>query len=72
MFGHGQLTYEENVMENVKLRLDGKKLTIEVDLAAKGKSSASGKSLVIATTKGNVDVPGADGVKLGLNIYRKA
>ena len=27
--------------------------------------------IIIATTEGNIDVPGAPDVKLGLNIYRK-
>ena len=27
--------------------------------------------IIIATTEGNVDVPAALGVKLGLNVYRK-
>jgi hypothetical protein len=53
------------------MRIEGKKLTIEVDLSVKGTPSKSGKSNVIATTKGNIEVPGTD-AKIGLNIYRKA
>lgn len=59
-------------MENVKMEVKGNKLTIEVDLSKKGTPSKSGKSQVLATTHGNADVPGASGVKIGLNIYRKA
>lgn len=57
-------------MSNVDLKVTGKKLTITIDLAAKGVTSASGKSTVIASTRGNITVPGADGVKLGVNCYK--
>lgn len=59
-----------NIGNNIKATVAGKKLTIEVDLSAKGTPSASGKSDVLATTRGNVTVPGAEGVKLGFNLYR--
>jgi len=48
------------------------KLTIEVDLTKEFGKSASGKSIIIGSTEGNVDVDGADGVKIGLNVYKKA
>jgi len=48
---------------------DGKKLIIEVDLTNDAGMSGSGKNLMIATSGGNVDV--GDGVKMGLNVYRK-
>ena len=57
-------------MKNVTMKIDGKKLLIEVDLSAGGEASKSGKSLVIASTEGNVSVPGAAQVKIGLNIYK--
>jgi len=57
-------------MKNVTMKLAGNKLTIEVDLSAGGEASKSGKSLVIASTEGNVSVPGAAQVKIGLNIYK--
>jgi len=40
---------------------------ISADVAQK-----SGKSIIIASSEGNADIPGANGVKLGLNIYKKA
>jgi hypothetical protein len=58
-------------MKNVTMKKTGNKLTIEVDLSQEHGTSSSGKSTVIATTGGNQDVPGADGVKIGLNVYRK-
>jgi len=55
--------------EGFTLMNDGTKLTIVVDLANNAGVSGSGKSIMIATSGGNVDV--GDGVKMGLNIYRK-
>ena len=48
---------------------DGKTLTLTVKLDAKGTTSASGKSVVIASTRGNIAL---GDVKIGLNIYRPA
>lgn len=48
---------------------DQKKLTIVIDLTKKGSESKSGKSLVIASTQGNVPV-GANGLRLGVNLYQ--
>ena len=59
-------------MQNVDMKVVGDKLTITVDLGEEGVPSSSGKSIVIATTRGNKPVPKADGVIIGLNIYRKA
>jgi len=55
---------------NVKMTVDGDKLTIEVDLSKDFGDSKSGKTTVIASTLGNVDIEGHDGKKLGLNIYK--
>jgi len=59
-------------MENVTLKVEGSKLVITVDLAKQAGASKSGKSIVIGTSGGNVDVPGHPGVKLGLNVYKPA
>ncbi len=56
-------------MDNVKVDVKGNKLTIEVDLSVRGAASASGKSLKVASTNGNVSIPGHEDLKLGLNIY---
>jgi hypothetical protein len=58
-------------MKNVKMTIDGDKLTIEVDLGKTFGASGSGKSIVIATTEGNKPV-GKDDIKIGLNIYKPA
>ena len=57
-------------MENVNMQLDGDILTITVDMAHKGPRSGSGKSMVIASTKGNVKVFDT-GALIGLTIYRR-
>lgn len=57
-------------MQNITMKIVKNKLTIEVDLSKSLGRSASGKSEVIASTKGNIDVPGSNGAKIGLNIYK--
>lgn len=56
-------------MENVKFTQNGTKLIIEVDLAHRGEPSSTGKTLRVASTEGNVPVPGYPELKCGLNIY---
>jgi hypothetical protein len=58
-------------MKNVELKVEHGKLTITVDLSKELGPSASGKSIIIATTEGNVEVPGTPDTKIGLNVYRK-
>ena len=59
-------------MRNVELKVNGKVLTLTVDLSKTLGASKSGKSIVIASTDGNVTVEGHAGVYVGLNVYRKA
>jgi hypothetical protein len=59
-------------MKNCEMKLSGSILTITVDLSKDFGKSSSGKSVIIATTEGNVTVPETDDVKIGLNIYKKA
>lgn len=49
----------------------GKMLTITVDLSKKGTPSASGKTLVVASTKGNQKIDGEGDFVVGLNVYTK-
>lgn len=58
-------------MKNVEIKVEHGKMMIMVDLTLEIGPSASGKNVIIATTGGNVDVPGIDGAKIGLNVYRK-
>ena len=57
-------------MKNVEMQVQGNLLIIQVDLSQSFGLSVSGKSVTIATTAGNVPVPGYEEVKIGLNIYR--
>ena len=57
-------------MKNVEMTLDGNILTIKVDLSKEFGPSSSGKTIIVASTEGNVPVEGRD-EKVGLNVYRK-
>jgi hypothetical protein len=50
--------------------VDGDKLMLIVDLSQEFGPSASGKSITIASTEGNISVPGYEEVKIGLNVYK--
>ncbi len=60
-------------MYNIDMKVDNStnELTITIDLSKQGNISKSGKSRVIASSHGNVEVPGTD-LKLGFNLYRRA
>ena len=57
-------------MQNVEFQVEGNALMIVIDLSQELGESSSGKSVIIATTGGNVSVPGYEDVKVGLNVYR--
>jgi hypothetical protein len=57
-------------MTNVEMRVEGSKLIITADLSKDYGPSKSGKTTIIATTGGNVSVPGQESIKVGLNIYK--
>ena len=58
-------------MDNITMQVDDNGiLLITVDTKRAGKLSGSGKSTVIASTRGNAEVPGTD-LKIGLNLFRK-
>ncbi len=61
---------ESREMKNVEMKVDGKKLIITVDLTKEFGKSSSGKTTIVATTAGNVAVPGHDDIKIGLNCYK--
>jgi hypothetical protein len=58
-------------MKNVKMTLESNILTIKVDLTKEFGQSSSGKTIIIASTEGNVAVEGHEEAKVGLNVYRK-
>jgi hypothetical protein len=57
-------------MKNVQMTVAGNILTITVDLTKEFGPSASGKTIIVASTEGNVAVPERE-EKIGLNVYRK-
>ncbi|OGJ90463.1 MAG: hypothetical protein A2268_03070 [Candidatus Raymondbacteria bacterium RifOxyA12_full_50_37] len=59
-------------MKNCDMKVNGNVLTITVDLSKDFGKSASGKSLIISTTEGNISLPEKEEIKIGLNIYKKA
>lgn len=71
----GGLTKEQgkelNGVKNVEMAVDGTILTVKVDLAKEFGPSSSGKTIIVASTEGNAPVPGADDIKVGLNVYKK-
>jgi hypothetical protein len=58
-------------MKNVEMSIDGNILTVKVDLSKEFGPSASGKTIIIASTEGNVAIEGREEAKIGLNVYRK-
>lgn len=58
--------------KNVKMTVESNKLIIEIDLTKEYGLSSSGKSVTVATTAGNVPVPGHSEIKIGLNVYKPA
>lgn len=58
-------------MKNVEMTLEGDILTIKVDVTKEFGPSSSGKTIIIASTEGNVSIPGAEDKKVGLNVYKK-
>ena len=58
-------------MKNVEMKLEGDILTIKVDVTKEFGPSSSGKTIIIASTEGNISIPDKEEVKIGLNIYKK-
>jgi hypothetical protein len=57
-------------VKNIETKLDGNKLTLVIDLDKEFGLSSSGKSVTVASTQGNVSVPGREEIKMGINIYK--
>lgn len=58
-------------MKNVEMKVEGNILVIKVGLSNEFGPSSSGKTVIIASTEGNVSIPGMEDKKVGLNVYRK-
>jgi hypothetical protein len=58
-------------MKNCDIKVEGDILTITVDLSKEFGKSSSGKSIIIGTTEGNFPLPDREGVRVGVNVYKK-
>lgn len=58
-------------MKNAEMKVEGNILTIKVNLTKEFGPSSSGKTIIISSTEGNVSIPEKEGVKIGLNVYKK-
>ena len=56
-------------MQNVKWEVKDDKLIIEIDLTKEFGLSKSGKTITVASTRGNQKIEGTD-VVIGLNVYK--
>lgn len=71
LHSEGAQDREDTLMSsNIILKQEGTKLHIEVDLAENLGPSKSGKTLMIASTNGNIPAPNDPNVRIGINIYR--
>ena len=57
-------------VKNIKAKVQGDELILTIDLSKNFGLSGSGKSIIIASTEGNVIIPNRE-EKVGLNVYRK-
>jgi hypothetical protein len=62
-------------MKNVKAKMNGAILTLEIDTSVRLGASSTGKSETVASTSGNVDAGSIEGlppgIKVGLNVFCK-
>ena len=56
-------------MKNIEMTVEGEILNIKIDLSKDFGPSKSGKTIIVASTEGNVTIPERD-EKIGLNVYR--
>ncbi|NVM53786.1 MAG: hypothetical protein HWN66_08805 [Candidatus Helarchaeota archaeon] len=57
-------------MQNVEKKLDGNILTLTMDTTKDYGSSASGKSTIVASTRGNKKIEETE-ILVGLNLYKR-
>ena len=58
-------------MKNVEMKMEDNILIVKVDLTKEFGPSASGKTIIIASTEGNISIPDREKIKIGLNVYKK-
>ena len=54
---------------NIVLEVEGDTLVIRMNLKETHGVTTSGKSIKIASSEGNISVPGREDIKVGLNVY---
>lgn len=59
-------------MKNVEMLVQGNLLIVKIDLSKDLGPSKSGKTNIVATTSGNVEVPEYDDYRVGINCYKFA
>ena len=57
-------------MKNVEMKTTGQELTIKINLSKDFGPSRTGKTIIIASTEGNISVNGDDKIKIGINCYK--
>ncbi len=55
---------------NIVTRIEGDKLIMEVDLTQEHGETGSRKSTKVASSDGNMSIPGREDIKIGLNVYK--
>ena len=55
-------------MDNVQIEVKDNKAIITIDLSKDFGESKSGKTIVIATTRGNVPIPGAEDISTWIEL----
>lgn len=58
-------------MTNCTMEVKDNILTIEIDLSKRYGKSKSGKTIIVASTLGNIAIPENSNIKIGLNVYAK-
>jgi len=58
-------------LQNIEATIDGKILILKIDLTQELGPSSSGKSTKVASSEGNVSVPGHEDIKIGVNVYKQ-
>lgn len=56
---------------NITASVQNNILTLEIDLSKRMGPSASGKTIIVASSNGNQRIDGGNGVVIGLNAYVK-
>ena len=59
-------------MDNVTVEMKGNSLILTSDLTKNFGASSSGKTEIVASTRGGVALAGKDGYFVNISIYRKA